>query len=197
MGLRQPALREELEAIAEEFRHVREEHERAGAEGTVRRRHESTLADLDERFETLLARWVHGESLRAAWRRHLHHGEAAPAEPGPGAAPPLFVGRARALRLEVRELDDGACEVVVDGTPVERLTSGADFSTDSPVSYAHAGLEFREVFEAPPVALDALRDHVSDPSGEPPWEHAAALAADGLVDRDFSLTHRGRRALAG
>jgi len=55
------------------------------------------------------------------------------------------------------------------------------------------GAQFREVFDAVPAALRALRDFRAS-GGDPPWGHAAALLAEGLIDVDFGLSARGRRA---
>jgi len=51
------------------------------------------------------------------------------------------------------------------------------------------------VFDAAPSALRALRDFRAS-GGDPPWQHTSALLSDGLIDPDFALTARGRRALA-
>jgi len=51
------------------------------------------------------------------------------------------------------------------------------------------------VFEGGSADLRALRDFPAA-GGDPPREQAAALLADGLIDVDFALTARGRRALA-
>jgi len=64
-----------------------------------------------------------------------------------------------------------------------------------PAMFRLDGTEFREVFDVEPSAVRALRDF-SASGGEPPWEHASARLADGLIDLDFALTARGRRALA-
>ena len=56
------------------------------------------------------------------------------------------------------------------------------------------GQTFQEAFDAPGAALEALRTHVrQQPPGEPPWEWAPELFADGLIDIHFSLTERGQR----
>lgn len=57
-------------------------------------------------------------------------------------------------------------------------------------------MEFTETFEVSTEALDALADF-SERGGNPPWEHASELLADGLIDVHFALPARGRRALAG
>jgi hypothetical protein len=58
------------------------------------------------------------------------------------------------------------------------------------------GNEFEEIFDVSPEALQALTEFV-EREGNPAWEHAAELLADGLIDVHFELTPRGRRALAG
>jgi hypothetical protein len=76
--------------------------------------------------------------------------------------------------------------------PAGRIADGEiDFTT-----YEDDGREFREIFEAGGEALDALAGWVHEPRGEPPWEHLHTLLDDGLVDRHFGLTRRGRRALS-
>lgn len=57
------------------------------------------------------------------------------------------------------------------------------------------GTEVEEVFGVSPEALQALAAF-AERGGEPPWEHAAELLADGLIDVHFELTPRGKRALA-
>jgi hypothetical protein len=46
-----------------------------------------------------------------------------------------------------------------------------------------------------PEALTALEEY-RGAGGEPPWQYASALLADGLIDVHFELTPRGRRVLA-
>ena len=190
--------RDELEATVAEYHHVRSEHRRAGPEGTVRRHLHAQLGRLEAHFERLLEESVADEEAREAWRRRLHHGSPAPVEPRPPEPALLFKGRSAAGSVaEVRQRADGDCDVVVDGAPLERVAAARDLAESQlPLTFTLADQDFREVFDAPPRALAAALAYISDPSGKPPWQHAAALAADGLIDGTFALTPRGRRALA-
>jgi hypothetical protein len=58
------------------------------------------------------------------------------------------------------------------------------------------GNEFIEPFSASPEALRVLAEFSEGEAAWPPWDHAAELLADGLIDTNFALTPRGRRALA-
>ncbi len=193
---RHPFLRLELEQIVAEYHHLRAEHRRAGPESSVRRHMEARLEELDRRFQRLLEEWL-PEEERQAWHEHLHGEGPAPPEPEP-IPPLLYKGRAESGSVvEVRERRDGDCDVLVDGTLVERV-SAEELRNErrAPLTFRVGDEEFQEVFTAPPTALDAARAYFSRPEGEPPWEHALALAADGLIDRTFALTARGRRFLA-
>jgi hypothetical protein len=44
--------------------------------------------------------------------------------------------------------------------------------------------------------LRALADYAGDEDASPPWDYAAELLSDGLIDVHFDLTPRGRRAHA-
>lgn len=191
------APRDELEPIVAEHRHLLEERRRAGAGGRVRRHLEARLHDLEARFGQLLDEWAPGEDLHRAWHAHLHEGAPAPAQPTP-ARPLVFRGAAETGSLvEIRERAGGDYDVAVDGTPVERIAADLDFSgTGSPHEFELDGLDFRETFSASVPAVQALRDFVAELAPEPPWRFASELKADGLIDGDFGLTPRGRRALA-
>jgi len=192
-----PFARLGLERIVAEYHHLRAEHRRAGREGSVRRHLQARLEELERRFERLLEEWVAEERVREAWRGHLHGDAPAPPEPEP-VPPLLFKGRSRVGSIvEVRERPGGDCEVVVDGTLVE-IASAGELKEErrAPLTLRAGGEEFREIFAAPAPALAAARAYFARPAGEPPWEHAAELAADGLIDHTFALTARGRRALA-
>jgi hypothetical protein len=187
----------ELAAIVREFHHVQEEHRRARPESRVRRHLHSRLEELEERFERLLEEWVADEETRAAWRAHLYQGAPRPAESAP-ERPLTFRGRSEAGSVvEIRKRPDGSYDVEVDGALVERIEGGLDFAGGTaPPVFRLDGSEFRETFSASPAALEALRDSLAGDAAHPPWDQAAELVADGLVDRDFGLTERGRRALA-
>jgi len=189
--------RDELEAIVGEVHHVREEHRRAHLQGRVRRKLGERLLELEHDFERLLAEWVPGDETRAEWRAHLYESGSEPREPEP-KAPLVFRGRSGAGSVaEVRETPEGAHTVEVDGCPIERIDAELDFSgTLAPHTFALDSLLFRETFAASQPAFAALRAFVAEREPRPPWRHAAELAADGLIDRHFGLTPRGRRALA-
>jgi hypothetical protein len=106
----------------------------------------------------------------------------------------VFKGRSDAGSvLEARR--DRSGELAVDGRLLKRLEGhGIPITETHPAVFRLDGAEFREVFNADPDALRALRDFRAA-GGDPPWEHATDLLADGLVDVDFALTARGRRAL--
>ena len=87
------SVRDELEATVGEYRHVQSEHRRAGMEGTVRRHLLARLSRLGSRFERLLEASVVDEGTREAWRRRLHEGSPAPAEPRPSGRSLLVRGR--------------------------------------------------------------------------------------------------------
>jgi hypothetical protein len=185
--------RDELETTVAEYHHLRSEHERAGGGGSVRRHQRARLDRLEEHFDRLLHETVADGRARAAWRRRLHEGLPAPAEPRP-ERPLVFKGRSpEGSVVELRERPDGDRDVLVDGARVERLAPAREHEESA--TFRLDDREFREIFEAPPDAIAAARAYVSAPAGEPPWEHAAALAADGLIDATFALTPRGRRAL--
>jgi hypothetical protein len=182
---------EGLEEIVREYHHVQAEHRRAGPEGTGRRHLHERLDELEKRFERLLADHVGDEETRSSWRMRLHHGTEPPAE-GTPAGPLAFKGRSSGGSLvEIRERPQGDYDVELDGVPVGILAGEIDFSV-----YEIDGREFFEHFDAGAAALLALAGWVDDPSGEPPWEHLHPLLEDGLVDRHFGLTARGRRALS-
>jgi hypothetical protein len=189
----------ELDLIAHEALHVRNEHARATAD-TVRRKLHARLLDLEARFERTLAREIPDEALRTAWLRHLRARGGAPEEPSPLPIV-IFRGRSEAgAEVEVRGAADDALEIAVDGAIVDRSVSRA---ATLPLRLDHGTWllpvsnlgDFRETYGAAPEAVEALRAWVDQPRGEPPWAELRTLAADGLIDRTFALTPRGRRAL--
>jgi hypothetical protein len=109
----------------------------------------------------------------------------------------LFKGRSDARSVvEVRRDRSGALAIEVDGQLVERLdASVVPLAQGRLAVFRLDGTEFREEFDPGAGALRALREFRAA-GGDPPWEHASTLLADGLIDADFALTARGRRALA-
>jgi hypothetical protein len=180
----------ELAEIVEEYRHVVSEHRKAGAAGSVRRHLRDRLEHLEEQFERLLEHLVPDEEERQEWRASLHHGWPSP-PPEIWPAQLLFRGRAETGSVvEIRSGPEDEAEVVIDGALVERLAGEIEGDV-----IVLDGRAFEEMFAAAPAALHALRDWVADPAGPPPWESARELLEDGLIDRYFGLTPRGRRAL--
>jgi hypothetical protein len=188
--------RDVLETLARRYHHLQNEHKRAGLESGVRRRIEDQLLDVRERFDRLLVEWVPDPALQQAWREHLHNRVPAPAGP-PGIHPLLFRGRSEAGAIvEVRGESGDELKVEIDGSLVARIVGEKDFAAEIPSFHWHFdGVEYEEVFDVSNEALDALADFL-DNDESPPWEHAAELLADGLIDTNAGLTPRGRRALS-
>jgi hypothetical protein len=188
--------REELEALVRYYHHLQNEHKRAPLESAMRRRIERSLLEVRRRFDRVLEEWVPEERLRHPWREHLHY--RAPEPPGPPAIRPLvFRGVSEAGSVvEIRGTKGEELEVRVDGALTERIAGEKDFaSATPPLSFRLNDTEAHETFTASAEALDALADYVDD-GKPPPWDFAAELLADGLIDVHFALTPRGRRALA-
>jgi hypothetical protein len=190
MAFMEPTPASELGAIVETYRHVQAEYRLAGPEGTVRRHLRDRLEQLEDEFERLLEQFVPDQAERDAWRASLHHGWPSP----PARAwPPelLFRGRAETGSVvEIHRSTDDEAEVLIDGRLAERLTGDIDGDV-----LMLDDIAYTETFAASPAALRALRAWVDDPTGPPPSEHASELLEDGLIDRHFGLTPRGRRAL--
>jgi hypothetical protein len=185
----------ELVTIASAFRHLRGDAKRERDGGTTRRHQHARMEELERRFETLLSRWVPDEGARGRWRAHLHEGADPPSPPTPPRTL-LFRGRAEeGPTVALYEDAGGAQEILVDGHPSTR-PFGRIVLDDRPGPLHLLGRDFVECSAVPAPALAALRRFYEAPSGEPPWAFARALLDDGLIDRDFSLTARGRRLLA-
>lgn len=178
-----------LEEIVREYHHLQEEHRRTHPEGTARRHLQARLEELEQRFEHRLLEDLGDETERVAWRERLHHGAGAPLVP---LSPPLvFKGRSAAGSVvEIRQRPDGDYDVEIDGAPVEKLSGPIDFDV-----YVDGDRRFPEVFAVSTGARRALAAWAAGSAGEPPWEHLHDLLRDGIVDRHFALTERGRRAL--
>lgn len=179
----------ELNKVAREFHHVQGEHAREGVSGGRRRRQRAHLKELEEKFETLLDRWVPDATEQMRWREHIYRGAQEPHELADIEQPPLFHGRSeQGSILVIRAIDDEQ-ELIVDGDPVARRPLRP--TMDAPM--LHGGSEFHELFEAPPEALDALLDYIERRTDAPPWGFARALYDEGMIDANFGLTARGRR----
>ena len=187
--------RDELEGLVAEYRRVREEHRRTETGSRVRRHLDVRLAEIAERFERLLEEAVRDGPEQERWRAHLYAGTPEPAEPTV-PRPLRFRGRSGAGSvLEIRDRVDGALDVLVDGAPVERLDTADELLPTRPgLTFHLAGTAYDETFAAPGEALDALAGMVGS-GGPAPHSFAQALLLDGLIDRNFGLTARGRRAL--
>lgn len=189
--------RDEFLLLVDAFHHERETHRRAAPGTHARSAAAARLRDLDAAFERRLRAWAADERLRQAWRKTLHHGAPAPHEPGP-LPKVAFRGRSDAGSEAVAFAGaDGMVDLHIDGTLARRLPSLALTTRGGHATLEIDGLPvFEERFAAPRAAREALDAWVSHPDGAPPWLHAAALVTDGLIDRHFALTPRGRRALA-
>jgi hypothetical protein len=186
--------REELEALARQYHHLQVEHQNLKPGNTVRRRLEDELLEVRERFERLLGEWVRDEELQRQWLDYLdHHG---PEPDGPPAIQPVvFRGRSDAGSVvEIRRRAEDDLEVWVDDSLYERIEGEEDFARPI-VHFQLKESAVVEEFGASPEALDALAEFVEDGERPPPWDYAAELLADGLIDVHFGLTPRGRRAL--
>lgn len=191
--------RDELEALVAEYRRVRTAHRGAREGGRVRRHLERSLAQIEQRFERLLTESSASPELRRAWLEHLQNQAPEPVEPSKHALPLGFKGLSEnGSVVELRARSDGDYDVFVDGAEVERVAAADDLAQMGPGIALRVGdISFHEVFDASPDAVAALARFVSAPHDGLAPEHVPELLADGLVDRDLGLTHRGRRALRG
>lgn len=189
--------REMLDALARHYHHLQNEHKRAAPESGIRRRIEEQLLEVREQFERVLVEWVPEAELQQAWREYLHN--RAPEPPGPPAIRPLvFCGISDAGSVaEIRRKQGEELEVQVDGAPVESIVGEKDYAgVELHARFRLDPMEFVETWSTSADALQALEDFLAEEGGSPPWEHAAELLADGLIDTHFAVTPRGRRALA-
>ncbi|MGK4007994.1 hypothetical protein WMF31_35585 [Sorangium sp. So ce1036] len=193
--IKPPLSRDDLLALVHEHNHVHNEHRRTTAE-SVRRKLDARVLEIEDRFERALAEAIPDEALRRAWRDHLHRRGPAPDEPPP-VSPLVFRGRSEVGSEAVAREKAGGIHIEVDGAVYDRRR-GLDLAADPAGTELRVGTlpPFRERFELPAEALDALRAWVERPDTEPPWRWARELVAEGLVDGHFALTDRGRRALA-
>ncbi|MDP2313206.1 MAG: hypothetical protein Q8P41_09900 [Pseudomonadota bacterium] len=179
------------------YHHERETHRRAAHQTHARAAAASRMRDIDATFERRVRAWTIDERLRQAWRNAFHHAAPPPLLPAP-VPKLLFRGRSVAgAELTAMASARGDVDVFIDGNHVRRMPS-LGLRTERGRTELALGpdLVFEERFAASHEALDALRRWVADPSGGPPIAYAVDLAADGLLDRHYELTARGRRAVA-
>ena len=186
---------EGLQEIVSSYRHMRGEHGREGEQGSWRRNLIAQMEELEQKFETLLSRWVLDEKDRSSWRNCLHHGDPTP-EDNLERVPPMFLGRSEmGSVVELRESPQGEYAVIVDGSLRQRSSSRLTFGDSRPVLVNFADQKWTEISRVDESALEGLQGYVASPAGEPPWQLARMLFSDGLIDANFSLTPRGKRIL--
>jgi hypothetical protein len=191
-----PVSQGELQEVAHEYRHVHEEHRRAQPRSRARRHLEVRLQQLRRSFERLLAAAPVSEGDRRRWRMQLRAGVAAVPPPA-DVRPLLFRGRSDSgSELRLAAGADGTVVTWIDGAEVAVLDRADELTGTMPrFVFALDGTAFRETYGASRSSLADLR--AAAETGRPPRrEHVRALLQDGLIDRTFGLTPRGRRALA-
>lgn len=188
---------DELEQMVREYRHLREEYSRAGPESRNRRHLDARIAHLRHRFERAVQHGIAEEPDRTYWRDRFHaHGPLGEATSAAGTeSQRLFLGESAAgQRLELRGVHAGPYELIVDGVPVGSTPVRHELTSTAPLELSEGGRLFREVFDTDAGAVEALEAYLEG-SAELSAESAAALLADGIVDRQLGLTPRGRRLL--
>jgi hypothetical protein len=186
---------DQLRDLAANYRHLKGEHCRGGEAGSWRRQLESQMAELEQKFETLLAQWVPDKNDSGIWQDYFHNGGAEP-EDDLERYQPIFVGRSPVGSVvEIRESSQGNYEVIVDGTQTQRLPSTFSLGDYPSPTVSLMGQGWTEFSRASEPARQALKDYIDSATGYPPWQWARELFTDGLIDLTFGLTSRGRRIL--
>jgi hypothetical protein len=185
-----------LQQVVDEYRHVHEEHRRAGSQGRTRRQLEVQLRQVRERFERLLTKALMSDADRRRWQAQLWESEAALPE-SVGVRPLLFCGRSDSgSELRLAATPEGTVEAAVDGAVVARFDRGDELLGTTPgLVFSLDGRRFRETFGVSTTCLADLRD-AEETSRRPRGKYLRELVEDGLVDGSLDLTARGRRALA-
>lgn len=182
-----------LRELADEFHHIKTDLRNEGVEGGVRRRETEKMHAVERRFERLLNHWIQDPAQREQWLGFLHGGVPAPAARS-WPAPLLFKGRSEdGSTVEIREGNDGMCELYFNGTLDRRFRGSLDLQGKKPARVILHNQTFQEVFDVSEDAKAALLSYVDDPGREPAWEHAPELYMTGLIDIHFALTERGKR----
>jgi hypothetical protein len=188
---------EELDAIARHYHQLQVEHQNAQTESSVRRRIETKLLEVRERFDRVLEEWVPEEEVRAEWRAYLDHHGPQPEQPGV-IDPRVFLGSSEVSGtvIDVRRAHD-AYEIWADGVLTDRVDADKDFAVSEPgLRYRWNDDDYEEIFAASDEGIRQLADFLATPDASPPWDNASELLSDGLIDVHFDLTPRGHRALA-
>ncbi|MDB4954169.1 MAG: hypothetical protein JWO36_1738 [Myxococcales bacterium] len=181
-----------LRTLGQKYQHMRNDLHHLSRDSGPHRRLGHKLDEITGHFERLLGEWVRDESLRTHWREFFHGREAPPDEPAVPASP-VFKGRTEAGAIViVRPAPDGY-DIIVDGALLDRGTASWNFDPDIRTPIRIADRTYEEIFDAPPIAIAALRQFIL--GGEPPWPWARELIEDGLIDTELALTSRGRRRL--
>ena len=190
--------RDQLIELATQYNHFREERRRPGVDDTVRRQLLHRMEPLERKFTNLVERWVLDDDLRRAWHGYFYH--AGPLPRGPAIErPPLYVGRTESgARVVIRPDTDAQIEILVDDDVQGRIPARNATIARVPQSAMSRFVpeHVTEVFEAREEACGWLEEWGTEGRGEPRWDYALELYADGLIDENFSVTERGRRMLA-
>jgi hypothetical protein len=189
-------LREELDALVRHYHQLQRAHQEEPPGSSTRRHLEAKLLDVRERIDRLLEEWVRDEELRRGWHDYLEHHAPPPPEPA-AIRPLLFAGVSDAGSLAVvRRAPDDSLEVEIDGKPEVRVVADKDLAARVPPLQLRLDDDlFTETFNVSDGALGELEDFLEQ-GGSPPWDYGSELLADGLIDVNFGVTPRGRRALA-
>jgi protein required for attachment to host cells len=188
-----------LAQLARDYHRVQQAHAREARHGATRRKIAAEMERIAHRFERVLDHWssAEDEELREVWRVHLYEG--GPPPDAPTVEPPCsFKGETDAgARLEIRPASDGGYDIMLDGARIEHSALPWHLNPEAREPFRIGEYWCRERFDAPPEAVRALARFVATPESVPPWRWAAELFQDGLIDSEFALTPRGRRALVG
>jgi hypothetical protein len=189
-------VREELDALVRHYHHLQRTHQEEPRGSSARRHVEEKLIDVRERIDRLLEEWVRDEELRQEWHDYLEHHAPPPTQP-PAIRPLLFAGVSDAGSVAVvRRAPDDTLAVEIDGKLELRVVADKDLAATVPPLRLRLDDDlFTETFSVSDEALGALEDFLEQ-GGSPPWDFASELLADGLIDVNFGVTARGRRALA-
>src|SRR5262245_39613640 len=141
-----------MRRLGEQYRHLQQEHQREMPMSSTRRRLEVRMRRLIDRFEGVLAHWVHDRAAKERWHDHFYDGTPVADRPRLDTAP-LFKGRTEAGGpIEVRAAK-GGYDVILGGTVTEHvaLPWRSNLYAVGPIQIAEHLCE--EVFDAPDEAV--------------------------------------------